>query len=117
MKTTRTPLKETDLKGNDESYAMEKRILEVLSWYRPGATKYAIEQLEKVEMDVTAVQEIKCPDSGNIRINKSVVFYSGSKDGKKKFGIGFVVRKDLITNVLQFEPINERMCYLRLKTK
>lgn len=50
----------------------------VLSWYRPGAALNAIQQMEKSHMDITAVQEVRWPDTGNVKMSKSVVFFSGS---------------------------------------
>lgn len=87
----------------------------VQSWYRPGAAKNAVEQLENIGMDITAVQEIRWPDDGNIKISKSTIFYSGNKNGKHEFGTGFVIKDSLVQNILNFKPINERICYIRMK--
>lgn len=87
----------------------------VQSWYRPGAAINAVEQMENIGMDITAVQEIRWPDDGNIKISKSTIFFSGNKNGRHEFGTGFVIRNNLVQNILNFKPINERICYIRMK--
>ncbi|KAL3265918.1 hypothetical protein HHI36_010107 [Cryptolaemus montrouzieri] len=66
MRTTCTPRKETDLKEKRQKLCNGITNIgtwTVLSWYRPEASKNAIQQLEKVKMDMTAVQKIRTPDS------------------------------------------------------
>lgn len=91
--------------------------LNVLSWYRPGAAQKTIEQLEKIGMNITAIQEIRWTDSGHQKIGESVVFYSGSQNQRHEFGTGFVVREELVGSVIEFKPINERMCQIRFAGK
>ncbi|XP_072387989.1 uncharacterized protein [Diabrotica undecimpunctata] len=40
--------------------------------------------------------------------------FSGSKR-EHQFGTGFIVRESLVGSVLTFKPVNERLCYIRLK--
>ena len=55
---------------------MKFGIWNILSWYRPGASTKAIQEFEKYDMDIAAVQKIRWPGYGNIKIGKYVVFYS-----------------------------------------
>ena len=73
--------------------------------------------IEKYDLDITGVQEVRRPGTGNIKINKSVVFYSGTNQNTHQFGVGFVIKENILGNVLAFEPINERICYLRTRGK
>ena len=87
----------------------------ILSWYRPGASTKAIQELEKWDIDITAVPEIRWLRNGNIKIGKYVVFYSWNTENKHQFGAGFAIKEKFISNVINFEPVNERLCYLRLR--
>lgn len=84
----------------------------VLSWYRTGASLQTIEQRETLNMDITAVQKITWPEPGNIRIKNSVVFYSGSREGKHEFGTGFVINKHLLGCVINK---SKKLCYICIK--
>lgn len=50
-------------------------------------------------------------------IKETTIFYSGCKDNKHVFGVGFMINNRLLENVKRFEAINERICYIRLKIK
>lgn len=89
----------------------------VLSWYRVGAAKHAVEQMEKRNMDITAVQEIRWLNSGNVEISKSQIFYSGSLNGRHEYGTGFVVSNRILNKIINFRPVNERICYMRFNGK
>ncbi|KAK4876496.1 hypothetical protein RN001_009002 [Aquatica leii] len=87
----------------------------ILSWYRPGAAIKTVQELEQYKMDITAVQEIRWPNAGNMKMSKSVIFFSGNSDNRHEYGTGFVLRETLINSVIDFEPVNERICCIRLK--
>ena len=89
----------------------------ILSWYRAEAAKRAIQQLDKNGMDIVALQEIRWPDSGSITVDKYTILYSGSIDGRHEFGTGFAVKEHLRNLIISFKPINERLCYIRIKGK
>ena len=89
----------------------------MLSWHRPGAAIHAIQQMEKSHMDITAVQEVRWPDSGNVKMSKSVVFFSGSPNNRHEFGTGFVIAERMVGSLISFRPISEGICYIRVKGK
>ena len=88
----------------------------VLSWFRPGIATHAIKQLQKYKMDITAIQEMRWTGSGSIQMENSLVFWSGEEE-RHEFGCGFVVNGKLKSAIIDFKPINKRMCSLRLKGK
>jgi hypothetical protein len=74
------------------------------------------EQLAKNKICVSALQEIRFGGYGEIRKTNYSIYYSGaSKPGLR--GTGFYVDKITRKSVLAFEPINDRICFLRLKGK
>lgn len=64
----------------------------VLSWHRPGASLITVQSLEKYNMDITALQEIRWLGSGNTIVGNFVIFYSGTED-RHELGTGFVIKK------------------------
>jgi len=74
----------------------------VQSWYRTGAANSAIQQLEKIDMDIVAVQELS--SSGNLKIRGSVVFFRGNQYGRHEGGTGFVIKCNLRTMFCDLNP-------------
>ncbi|XP_072401708.1 uncharacterized protein [Diabrotica undecimpunctata] len=67
-------------------------------------------------MDITAIQEINWTATGIRKMEDTIVFWSGSEN-RHEYGYGFVIAKILKSAVIDFKPINERICYIRLKGK
>ncbi|XP_039297365.1 uncharacterized protein LOC120354375 [Nilaparvata lugens] len=43
--------------------------------------------------------------------------YSGKEGDRHELGVGFVVENSMKENIIDFKPVNERICVLRVKTK
>jgi len=87
----------------------------VRSLYRAGHLTTVISNLERYQLDITAIQETRWPGQGNLKTNNWTYFYSGGL--AHQAGVGFVVSDKLLPNVKRFEAINDRICYLELKCK
>jgi len=66
-------------------------------------------------LDITAVQEVRWDGSGSLKTQEITIFYSGRE--KHKRGVGFVIKNNILPNVMRFEQINDRICYVELKGK
>jgi len=74
------------------------------------------EELQKFEIDITAMQEVRWKGYGKINKPKFTVYYSGAeKQGEHR--VGFIVTKKLRNYCMGFGPTNERMCKLRIRGK
>ncbi|KAL4083606.1 hypothetical protein QTP88_028922 [Uroleucon formosanum] len=51
-------------------------------------------------MDITAIQEVRWTNSD-----------------KHKHGVGFVIKDNVATNIVRFQPISDQICYIELKCK
>lgn len=71
--------------------------------------------LESVGMDSTAIQEIRWPGNDYVKTGNFTVFYNGNNQDKHVFGTGFVVKVNLLNSLIEFHPINKRLCWLRLR--
>ena len=83
---------------------------------RPGAREELQTVLEKYEMDIVALQEVRWPGNGATDLSGGRLYYSGRKDGRHEQGVGFYVRSNLIENVIEFDPITNRLARLRVRS-
>lgn len=86
----------------------------VRSLYRTGALRNLIQELNKYNISIAAIQEIRWRGSEIFDSENYTVLYSGSGN-RNNFGTGFLIHKKFKSNLLNFDPINERMCSIRLK--
>ena len=74
------------------------------------------DELLKYYLDITALQEIRWKGYGRIRKPRYTLLYSGAeKQGEQ--GAGFIIKRSLENSAIGFEPINSRMCKVRIKGK
>uniref|UniRef100_A0A8D9ELZ3 Craniofacial development protein 2 n=1 Tax=Cacopsylla melanoneura TaxID=428564 RepID=A0A8D9ELZ3_9HEMI len=74
-----------------------------------------VNELARYNMDLVALQETRWPDNGEQQAPEYRIYYSGTKNNTHYGGVGFAVRNRLVENVLKFEAVDERLCYLRIK--
>lgn len=74
------------------------------------------EKLTNHKINVKALPEIRWKRQGEIRKREySMYFSSGIKQGM--YGTSFILNKKTTKAIIQFEPINDRMCKIRLQGK
>ncbi|KAE9522623.1 hypothetical protein AGLY_016986 [Aphis glycines] len=66
-------------------------------------------------MDITAIQEVRWTSSGSLKSQGMTLFYSG--EDKHERGVGFIIKDNLLPQITNFKPINDRLCYVELKCK
>jgi len=66
-------------------------------------------------MDITAIQELRWTSSGSLKSPGNTLLYSGGD--KHECGVGFIMRDNVATNIVRFQPISDRICYIELKCK
>jgi exonuclease III len=54
---------------------------------------------------------------GHIKKDKYNLYYSCKESQTGQLGTGCLTKKEIVKNIMGFEPINERICKLRLKGK
>jgi exonuclease III len=85
--------------------------------YRAGAMNEMMKEMERYKIDVCAFQEIRWPGKGTVVKKNYRILYSGHKSDKHEFGTGFYISRHNMDNLLNFEPINEKICKIRIKLK
>lgn len=80
---------------------------------QPGTSKNLENVLEKYNVDVAALQEIKWGKTEIMDLNKYTIINTGHQ--RNYLGTGFMIRKSLKYLLLNFKIVNERLCVIRLK--
>ena len=69
--------------------------------------------MENYNMDSVALAKLRWPETCILRQQFYHIFYSGLKICKHWYGTGFAVKNKIVKAVIKYEPINDRICYLR----
>ncbi|XP_063914077.1 craniofacial development protein 2-like [Zophobas morio] len=83
--------------------------------YSEGKLKQIVQELQRYNIDVAAIQETKQKGKFITEIDNYILFNSGIDN--RELGTGFMVKKSLKGAVITFKPISERMSYIRLRKK
>ena len=67
-------------------------------------------------MDLVALQEIRWLGSGTLEKRNCVIFYS-CNPVRHVLGVGFYVSARFLSNILRFEPVNDKLCWIRVRGK
>lgn len=63
-----------------------------------------------------AVQEVRWDGSGSLKAHGQVkILYSGLE--KHERGVGFIIKNKLLSNIVKFEPLSDRLCYIEFKCR
>src|SRR5215469_11558331 len=89
----------------------------VRSMLQAGKMEEIADELKKYNIQITALQEVRWPQDGWIKKKNYTLLYSGSKTSKGQHGTGFLITGCTTQCILGTEPINDRMCKLRIKGK
>ena len=84
---------------------------------RPGGLRSLSSALKAAKLDITAIQETRWPGQNLLTSKDYKFYYSGKKDGPREFGTGFMVFGKSRNAVLGFNPVDERICTLRIRGK
>jgi exonuclease III len=108
--------------NDDEQERTKNTEITLATWnvqtmLKPGKMKEIMEELGKVRVDVVTVQEIRWQRQGRIDKKDFFLFYSGPKERTGRYGTGFIGSAKIRISLLALEPLNDRLCKLRLRGK
>ncbi|KAK9709895.1 Endonuclease-reverse transcriptase [Popillia japonica] len=100
--------------------ASDGKLCKIGTWnvrgtYSEGALKNLAAIMKKYEIDILAVQETKQKGQEIITLDGYTLFNSGGEN--RRLGVGFLLRNDFKDKVVDFEPVSERICRVRLRGK
>jgi hypothetical protein len=87
----------------------------VRTLYKAGSLKALLLQLHYC-IQIRTVQETRWMGSEVWDTKTHTIPQSGKQEGKREFGVAFIVNKAMKGNILTFTPVNHRICVLRVKT-
>jgi hypothetical protein len=87
----------------------------VLTMLQPGKMQEVTEQILQTELQIVALQEIRWKVQGQIKKDKYNFYYSCKEGQTGQLGTEFLTKKEIVKNIMGFEPINEGIYKLRLK--
>jgi exonuclease III len=85
--------------------------------HQAGKIAETSDELKKYNIQITALQEVRWPHNSWIKNKNYIRLYSGLKTSKGQHGTGFLITGCATQCILGSEPINERMCKMRIKRK
>lgn len=79
-----------------------------------GKINNAIQEMERMDIKIMGVSEMRWPGSGSCDISEHRVYYSGTSNGQYQSGVGCIVAKTVAECVTNFVPVSERVMLLQI---
>jgi len=73
--------------------------------------------INRYNLPIVALQEVRWPGKGNIKSGNYTIFYSETENDRHENGVGFLINDSILSNVKNFTAINERLCIIQIKGK
>lgn len=119
METQKNITKE--IKGKNCYKPKQKNKIKIATWnirtmLQPGKMQEIVDEIKRYGIDIAAIQETRWKGQGEISKNNFTLRYSGAEK-QGQYGVGFIIMGKLKESIMEFNPISERMAYLRIETK
>ncbi|KAL4148527.1 hypothetical protein QTP88_002756 [Uroleucon formosanum] len=110
-----------EINGIKTGHGIRKTGIKITTWntlslYRTGACQNLTDVLDTYGIQIIALQEIRWPGKGQLKVGKYIVYFSGMEE-RHAFGCGLAVHESLKPYVKEFNPISETITLLRVDTK
>lgn len=97
------------------------REIKIATWnvrtlFAAGKLQNLIQEMERMKISILGVSEVRWPDSGMVRSNGKVFYYSGSTAAVRNHrnGVGLLIDESLGKSIRCFLPISERVMLVQL---
>ncbi|BHF73605.1 hypothetical protein SprV_0401668700 [Sparganum proliferum] len=93
----------------------------VRTFLDPGTQSLTAHSLYQYNVDVCCLSEVRLPDSGSREIkipgveSHFTLYHSGPRDSSGRHGVAIALSQQVDLALLAWEPVNDRMAYVRLK--
>lgn len=81
-----------------------------------GKLEIVKSEMERTNISVLGISELKWTEKGSFRSDKHTVYYSGHGSYRKN-GVAFIISRHLENCVMGFNPISDRLISIRIKGK
>jgi endonuclease/exonuclease/phosphatase family metal-dependent hydrolase len=89
----------------------------VKTMLQAGKMNEIADEMMKYKLEIIALQEVRWQGRGRIDKKEFSMLYSGTEQRSGLYGTGFMIQNKVRKCLMEFEPINERICRIRLKGK
>jgi hypothetical protein len=87
----------------------------VQTMLQPGRMVDIAQEIINFNLDLVALHEIRWQGQGRIDKSKYTLIYSGPSNKTGPLGTGFILTKRIRDSLLEVEPMNGRLCRIRIK--
>ena len=107
-------------RSTDVRYRIKKqKKVRIGSWnvrtmYQAGKIHNAIKEMDRMNISILSISEMRWPDSGNINIENHKILYSGSTTGTHEYGVGIILAEKMAKLIKNFIPISSRAILVQL---
>lgn len=107
-------------RSNDVRYRIKKQEKvrigpwNVRTMYQAGKIHNAIKEMDRMNISILGISEMRWPDSGNINIENHKVLYSGLTTGTHEYGVGIILTEKMSKSIKNFIPISSRAILVQL---
>jgi hypothetical protein len=84
---------------------------------QPGKMMEIANEALKRGIDLVPLQEIRWQGHGKINKKNFTVIYSGPENRTEQYGTGFIISRKIKESILEWEPVNDRLCRIRIRGK
>jgi exonuclease III len=81
-----------------------------------GRAELAMDTLDRYGVDICGLSEVRWAGSGRLRVAGYDIFYSGSEKGGM-YGVGIAIRSKLAESVSAWEPVSDRLMWVRFNAE
>ena len=81
-----------------------------------GRAELGMNTLSRYSVDICGLSEVRWAGSGRVKVAGYDIFYSGGKRGGM-YGVGVAIRSKLAESVTAWEPVNDRLMWVRFNAK
>ena len=86
--------------------------------FQTGKLAQAIQELNKYNITFLGMSETRWSNSGKFKTSTGeIVIWSGRQDNAHREGVALLIHKNCQNTILQWEPVNERLLYVRFNSK
>ena len=86
--------------------------------YQTGKLAQTVEEMHKYQLKMLAVQETRWTGSGKRYLaTGDTIIWSGRSDNNHPQGVALMLDKEASRALLEWNPVNERVLYVRLNSK
>lgn len=107
--------------GNRPRIKIYDKILRIATWnvrslFMPGKLTNAEKEMERMNIDILGLSEVRWPGSGKQRTQKGYIYYSGGSNNEHRHGTAVILTDKIAESVVDFVPVNERIIFIKMKT-